>query len=193
MGIELLHDINWWARFLYKFNGIVMMPFQDWTEPDSIIAVDACGTGLGGICWKSGEVFHLNLPESYTCFHINELEMLCLVLALKIWGSHLKKKKILVFSDNMVTVTVVNSGRSHSSYLQACLREIAYIMCTNESEIRTIHVPGHSNRIPDYLSRWYTNGKFQALFWNEILLRNMLHEIKELTVPIDLLEIKNNW
>ena len=103
------------------------------------------------------------------------------------------KKKILVFSDNIVTVSVVNSGRSHNIYLQACLREIAFIMCLNESEIHTVHIAGQSNRIPDFLSRWHTNGKYQALFWNEIVKVGLLHQIKEITVPLDLLSIKNNW
>jgi len=195
LDVELMKDLEWWDCFLRKFNGTVMMPFQDWSKPDSVIAVDACMTGLGGICWGTNEVFHIKLPLDYTGnkFHINELECLCLVISLKIWGKSLQRKKILIFSDNMVTVSVVNSGKSHTKFLQACIREIAFVMCTNESEIRAIHIEGKENRVPDYLSRWYNDGKYQGLFWNEMLRLDRLHNVKEIEVPLDLLTLKSTW
>jgi len=46
---EMRLDLAWWSTFLSRFNGVVMMPMQNWSRPDSVIAVDACSTGIGGI------------------------------------------------------------------------------------------------------------------------------------------------
>jgi len=194
IDVEMRKDLKWWSCFMNKFNGTVIMPFQDWSCPDKVIAVDACLSGIGGICWETGEVFHKRLPDEYKlCYHINELESLCLVVSLKIWGQSLVRKKLLIFSDNMVTVSVVNSGRSSSPFLQTCIREIAFIMCRNESEIRAIHIEGVANRVPDYLSRWHTDGKYEALFWHEMVKINSLMEIKELPISDDFLILNNTW
>jgi len=195
IGQEFKKDLEWWSSYLHTFNGTVMMPCQDWTQPDSVFAVDACMTGIGAICWQAKQVFHLELPEEFLArnHHINELECLCLVVALKLWSPWIKHKQIIIFSDNMVTVTIVNTGRSKNSYLQACLREIAFILCVNEAELRTVHIEGRNNRIPDYLSRWHLKGNFKALFWDEMTKCNLAYSMSELQVPTEMLELSSTW
>jgi hypothetical protein len=99
---ELKLDLTWWQKYISTFNGVVMMPFQDWSQPDTVLAVDACLSGVGGICWSANEVFPQALPDWMLLanHHINELECLCLVIALKLWASKLKHKKILIFTVN---------------------------------------------------------------------------------------------
>jgi len=192
---DLRLDLRWWSSFLETFNGVVMMPMQDWSRPDSVIAVDACSTGIGGICWETNEVFHLQLPEEFLAknLHINQLEALCVVIAVKLWHHRCSKKKILLYSDNMVTVQVFNAGKSHNAYLQECLREVAFLLCRQEAELRTVHVAGVENRVPDFLSRWHTKRSYEALFWHEMAKRCKVHVIKVIEVPPALLELNNTW
>jgi hypothetical protein len=115
------------------------------------------------------------------------------VVALKLWFKQVRNKKILLYSDNMATVQVFNSGRAHNQYLQECLREAAFILATNEAELKTVHIAGMDNRVPDYLSRWHINGSFQSLFWREMVKEGKLHVIKEVEVPLSFLLLENNW
>lgn len=195
LDIELKRDLEWWSRFMVSFNGVIMMPFQDWTSPDSIIAVDACLSGIGGICNELNEVFHLELPESITTknLHINQLEALTVVVALKLWSKVLFRKKVLIYSDNMVTVQVFNTGKAQNSYLQTCLREAAFVLCSEEAELRTIHIAGIENRVTDMLSRWHTKPSFEISFWNEMFKSNKLHVIKQVSIPEGYLHLTDAW
>ena len=192
---EMRLDLKWWFTFLYKFNGVVMMPMQDWCRPDSVIAVDACNTGIGGICYDTNEVFHLELSEEFLekGLHINQIEALCVVIALKLWHKQVSRKKILIYSDNMVTVQIFNAGKSHNGYLQECLREAAFLLCRQEAELRTVHIAGVENRIADFLSRWHTRPSYEALFWNEMVKLGKLHVIKEVRVSAGMLQLENDW
>ena len=75
--------------------------------------------------------------------HINELETLCLVVALKQWAQYCRNKRIVIYS--MVTVEVVNSGKARKNFLQECLRKIVFTLSINRAELKVIHVPGKEN------------------------------------------------
>jgi hypothetical protein len=83
--------------------------------------------------------------------HINALELLSIIVCLKLWGQ--KGKKICIQCDNMVSVLVINQGKSRSCFLQECLREICFICAVKECELRAIHIDSSDNRLPDMLSR----------------------------------------
>ena len=86
------------------------MPDASHEEPDTVIAVDSCLTGYGGICRWAKECFHSQFPGYIIQGNhsINALELLTLTISIKIWGHHLRGMKIKVLSDNMVTVNLVN-------------------------------------------------------------------------------------
>lgn len=42
---DIKRDLEWWYFFLPQFNGISMMDLEEWSEPDEIVASDACLTG----------------------------------------------------------------------------------------------------------------------------------------------------
>ena len=195
VDLQLLLDLKWWHRFLHEFNGTVMMPFSNWSRPDSVIAVDACLTGIGGICYESREFFHLELPQSFQDknLHINQIESLCLVIAIKLWHGCLRNRKILIYSDNMATVQVFNSGKAHDMYLQQCLREVAFLLCINEAELKTIHIAGINNRVPDLLSRWHLNTTNSVMFWYEMQKLKVANDVNEVTLPASYLNMDCVW
>ena len=192
---EVRKDVIWWNRYLDQFNGITMMPMEDWSEPDAVIEVDACLSGSGGINWVSGEVFHEEFPEEVMKhgFDINVLEMLTLTIALKLWGYCLKGKLLMIHCDNMVTVSVINSGRTRSSMLQDCLREVVYWTAKFECHLRAIHIPGDHNRVADSLSRWHLDNSYRHMFWQEVRVRNPALQIRQLKLSPFLFQLTNSW
>ena len=58
------------------------------------------------------EVFHEEFPPFIIeqQLHINALELLTIVVALKVWGKRLRGKKALILCDNMSSCNVINQG-----------------------------------------------------------------------------------
>ncbi len=140
------------------------MPLANWSVPDYTFASDACLVGCGGVA--GNEYFHSSFPEFITSqeLHINALELLSIVVCLKIWGNRWKGLRILIYCDNLVSVTVINSGRTRDSFLQNCLREICFLCASFECQVRAIHLPGVDNRFPDMLSRWDLDPSIASVF-----------------------------
>ena len=132
-------DLLWWSLFLPCFNGISMMLLEEFSEPDQVFSCDACPTGCGGILGL--EVFHEEFPPFIIQqqLHINALELLTIVVALKVWGKRLRGKKVLILCDNMSSCNVINRGASKDPFHQSCLREISFIAARNDFVIKTQH------------------------------------------------------
>ncbi|MES9902603.1 MAG: hypothetical protein ABW168_07960 [Sedimenticola sp.] len=160
-------DLLWWHKFLPYYNGISMMSLSDWSAPDSIISTDACLTGCGG--FFGNKYFHVVFPELVDGqkWHINALELLAIVIALKLWGSQLNGKKVIMLCDNLSSCTVINKGSTRCDFLQSCLREICFLAALHEFEIRAKHISGVDNRVADYLSRWHLDSANAEKFLNE--------------------------
>ncbi|CAG2194905.1 RP-S9e [Mytilus edulis] len=138
VSVELKHDLLWWSEFLEIYNGVSLLNLQEWTEPDEYMASDACLVGCGGV--SNGQFFHCVFPDFIVqqSLHINALELLSVIVCLKLWGQ--RGRKICIQCDNMVSVQVINQGKSRSRFLQACLREICFICAIKECELRAIHI-----------------------------------------------------
>ena len=96
--------------------------------------------------------------------HINALELLTIVIALKIWGHKFKGKRLLVNCDNLSSCLVLNKGSTKCSFMQSCLREICFLAAVGEFEIKAKHIEGVNNRLPDLLSRWELDAKYRREF-----------------------------
>ena len=154
---QLHQDVRWWIKFMKDFDGITIMPPLHWDAPDRIFSTDACLQACGG--WMEGtcEAFHTDFPEyikKNKSIHINELELLAFVIAIKVFEDSLHNRNILAYCDNQVSVEVVNSGAASNEFSQHCLREICFVMAKCNSMLRLVHLSGESNRICDSLSRW---------------------------------------
>ena len=122
------------------------------------------------------EYFHREFPPFIVDMNlnINQLELLTITVAVKLWAGALSCKKINFYCDNMTSVMVLQSGRTRDIFLQACVREILFIASKFNFELCAVHLPGADNRLPDYLSRWHLHGKFKNLFLRETSKRNMV-------------------
>ena len=109
---EIKKDIEWWLQFMEEFDGISIMPPINWNSLDSVISSDACL--MGGRGWScDSEAFQFCFPRWLTDredVYINELELITIIVAIKVWFNQVKNKNILAYCDNAVSVEVVNSG-----------------------------------------------------------------------------------
>ena len=83
---EARKDVAWWLKFMPLYNGVSMIPWEEWSVPDSVMSSDACLVGCGA--WVEGQYFHAQFPDFILAHRpsINSLELLAIVVAIKLWG-----------------------------------------------------------------------------------------------------------
>jgi hypothetical protein len=190
VNIEIRKDVRWWAAFMETYNGVSIIPEPSFSKPDSVIATDACLGGAGGVNLLQKQFFHFSFPEFILNerHHINRLELICLVIAVKVWQEYLEGCKLLIRCDNEATVRVVNTGRCRDSVMLSWVRELAYISACCQCTIKCIHIPGSENRLPDLLSRWHLNASIAGQF-----AQQTSPEWKEVQIPKNLLYYRDIW
>ena len=131
-------DLLWWKCFLPLFNGVRMMPFQEWSAPDEYLTSVVFGRRyavLLGCRMCSGTI---PLFINGTRISHKAVEVLVLMAILKKWPEDLRNKRLKVVCGLQSTVDAVNLGRSKDSFVQSCLREIAFMAAQHEFEIRVV-------------------------------------------------------
>ena len=101
-----------------KFDGISIILMETWFVPDLIFSTDACLETIGG--WAQGEYFTQDIPEfikNNQQIHINELEMLAVIIGLKVWANRYRNCNFLIYCNYHVTVDVINSGKAKNRFL----------------------------------------------------------------------------
>ena len=166
LSSDFKKDIYWWLHFMPQYNGVSMIPRPHWSEVNSVIATDACLTGCGAYNFVSGEFFHSEFPVEILNeqWSINELELLTVMVALKVWAGSLKAERFRIHCDNTTAVAAMNLSRVRNRHVQACMREIAFTAAVHEFEVLVVHVEGTSNVLPDLLSRWHLGPQHSERF-----------------------------
>ena len=114
---DVKQDLNWWEKFLKKFNGVAMM----WLNEKSGVlafATDASLKGIGG--FYKGQYFKTNLQQMKIVGNhtvITHLEMLAVVTATKVWMESIVNTKVIVETDNMVIMEVINRKKLMTKFL----------------------------------------------------------------------------
>ena len=104
--------------------------------------------------------------------HTNALELITIVVAVKLWGTFLRGKKLVINTDSSVSCHVLNSGFSRDHFLQSCLREICFYAALYEFQIKANFLQGVSNRLPDWLSRWHMKPCYKFNFYESVKMKN---------------------
>jgi hypothetical protein len=190
LSLDFKKDLSWWFQFLETYNGVSIIPDMNWTEPDAIVATDACLSGCGALSGKL--YFRSTFPEDVISqqLHINALELLTILVACKLWGKLWKGLRIRVYCDNIASVIVLNSGKARDPYLLDCLREISFLAAVNQFEIKGVHIAGSENRIPDILSRWHLDPHYYANKFSEFECTNNASRVE---VTQDLFCMLHRW
>ena len=161
---EAKMDVKWWYDILPQFKGTALLWLNDDEEADVTMATDACLEAGGGICGH--EYFHVKFPDNIhrACGNIANKELLTVYIALKLWGCRITGCRVRINCDNQASVACLNRGRARDIFMQKCLRLIAQESVRNECWLKAQFIFGIDNRIPDYLSRWYTDVNAQFKF-----------------------------
>ena len=171
-------DLNWFARFLIKFNGVAFF-FHD--PVHFHIELDASLQGLGAVCGT--EVYAVPIELGHKGYQIVHLEMLNILVALRVWTHVWHEKRIVIYCDNQAVVAVINSGKTRDPVLAAITRNIAMLTATHDINLRLVHISGKHNIIADALSRIGIHSNYQ------VQLHHLIPNHTWLRVPIELLEI----
>lgn len=187
---EFRKDICWWLDFIAVYNGVSIISDVLWSAPDCVFATDACLTGCGGICGNM--VFHAQFPDwvlqQFPAIH--QLEFLALLIAVRLWGARWAGLRVQVYCDNTAVVNVINSGKTSDPLMGKILRNAWLVISSQEFEIRAVHLPGVTNRLADYLSRWHLDVvKYSSLFAAEC---GDAGSIKEETVTEELFALNSD-
>ena len=172
--MSLRKDLEWWVAYMSTFDGVSIIPTVNWQVPDVIFSTDACLESAGG--WSEGEYFKTRFPEWIINWadgklHINELEMIALLIGLKVWSKKYSNRNFLCYCDNRVTVEVVNTGKANNRFAQACLRKICFITAKHNAVVKVVHIIGVDNRISDCLSCWGKDNSYRVTYLDRFYVR----------------------
>ena len=149
---EARSDLEWWHRFAEAWNDISMLSSLNKQHPIVVITSDASGTwGCGAFCGK--EWFQLGWNGRLAQSHITVKELTPVVMATVVWGQKWTGQSLLIRSDNMATVAIINSGTSHNSEAMHLVQCLTFIAAKFQLTISAVHIPGETNTLADALSR----------------------------------------
>jgi len=145
---EVRKEITWWTSHLREWNGkSVITP-----SPDLIITTDASKKGWGAICQQVATQGVWGINEKN--LHINALELMAVLFAVKAYTKELNNCHIHVRVDNMTTMAHINRmGGTRSPTLIAITKDLWQYCLSNKITITAEHLPGVLNTIADRWSR----------------------------------------
>jgi hypothetical protein len=124
--------------------------------------MDASLTGLGGVL--SNYVYELSIDHKPD-YCIAHWEAINILVAIRTFSSFILHSKVTIWCDNMVAVSILNSGRGRDPILHSIARNLWLWAAALDCDITFSHVRGIHNRTADLLSRWqFSNNQTATLF-----------------------------
>ena len=146
-------DLQVWRTFLLSYNRkSFFLDFNFLSQNLLRFYTDSSSTiGYGGVFsthWFSG-------LWSTECLRLNIalLEIYPIYLALVFWGPLLANKCVMIMSDNIAVVHILNKYTSKDPTIMIIVRLIVLACMKYNVFIRSQHLPGKFNILPDLLSR----------------------------------------
>ena len=163
--LDMHRDLIMWQNFLVNFNGVSVFHDKYWTKncKAQLFSDSAASKGLGfGIFFQghwSQAKWHL---RGYTS-NITILEVFPILVAIFLWGSKLRKKKIEFNYDNIALVEIINKLTSKSELVMSMVRLLTLQCLKYNILIKAVHNIGFNQRTEGPESR--TDGE-TLIFWD---------------------------
>lgn len=162
-------DIRWWRQSLVSTNGISFLEHNFTFK----VSLDASSNGwfgnlpgLAGYNHDTNEYFACPpLPEMCD-WHISDLELLCHILAARLWGEQWPKAQVRGLTDNMACYNLVSNGRSRVDLRLRMARTFATLQLEHDYLWVSEWISTKDNTLPDALSRLGDPG-FHQIFQAE--------------------------
>lgn len=145
-------DLAAWSLFIEHFNGKAFFPSGlSFTSKTLHLFTDASNVGFG--CVFGTKWFFGSFDTSWLEYHISVREFFPIILAVEIWGSLLTNTSIVLHSDNIAVVYVINKLTSKGSNLMKLMRRLMVTSLKYNISFHAEHIPGLLNNAADLLSR----------------------------------------
>jgi hypothetical protein len=183
LNATVINDLNWLARTIPHSIGIRFVDTGRWDEDDAdlVMWTDASGKlGISFVYAGNGFLYQLQHPEPGSpCVDIFFLELLAILSGIH-HVAHFTKppKRLLIYTDSLDLVAVLNTLRASESRHNSILLAIAEIIMKSGIDLRTHHIEGKQNIRADMLS-W--------LMTNEYRYRFPADRVRTFSPPRDLL------
>lgn len=150
---ESRKDLLAWQFFADHFNGTNLLLQERWVNDTALhLYTDASGSiGFGAVFqthWFYGTWTSAQAP-----LNITFKELLPIVLALELWGSTLANKCLTLHSDNYAVVHIINKQTCKDPLIMLLVRRLVLTCLKHNILVRSTHISGKSNVLPDLLSR----------------------------------------
>jgi hypothetical protein len=145
---EVRDALLWWT----KRDNVMMGRLLGLVAPQVQMFTDASDWGWGAVLG----LLEMKGPWSkeYALQHINMRELRAVWLALQAFLTHVKGKKVQVYSDNCTAVAFIkNQGGTHSVQMFQLVREMLLWCEAQEIVLKCAYIPGKLNLLADRLSR----------------------------------------
>ena len=87
--------------------------------------------------------------------HINYKEILAIIYAAKHWCKDWSNKHVIISSDNITAVSIINKGSCKNPVIMRSLRELFWLSAVYNFRITAKFIPGHENPAVDAISRMH--------------------------------------
>ena len=164
-------DLGWWGAMLslnprkpilhwggrsfiwhHKLAGATDLISSAPPERIAVITTDASGSLGRGATWQDRWLSD-SWPPELLSKHINWKELHAILSALKSWAPSLRKRVVLIKTDNSAAAAYANRGRGRSDDLTCLARNIKALELEFEFHLVTTHIGGALNVVADALSR----------------------------------------
>lgn len=162
LNSEVRKDLLWWSNFISTFNGRSTILDQ---YPIECVFTDACNEGAGGSF--GGDWFYFNWSQDWpqaAHLHINEKEVVAVAIAAYRWAPFWKNRRIIIYSDNSVTVSALNKGSCHNDSIMRCIRSLFWLSACFNFHLTARFLPGIQNIAADSASRLGSPGHLETLW-----------------------------
>ena len=142
------HHLKWWMNRSHTRAGKLL----DLPDPQTHLFTDASNQGWGAHT-ENCQVLGTWTPEE-TTLHINHLELLAILYAMRDLITTLKGKSVLLMSDNATAICYLRKeGGTRSIPLYIVAKDILLLAHKSQITLRVKHIPGERNALADLLSR----------------------------------------
>jgi hypothetical protein len=146
------NDLQWWIKNLYSLNGrLILQPSKDYDA-----ATDACDYGWGAWITANMETISwggLFSRHQINNLHINQKELLAILLFLRSCPIDLTNKVVDIGIDNTTALSYVRKLGGRKKYLSEISDQIWEILQNLKVILLAYHLPGEKNTLADLESR----------------------------------------
>jgi hypothetical protein len=155
------HQVTLWAAALEEWdrlcpilrsNRAVAVPLHRTTEVILITDAATSSNLVAGILLLPSRQTFTFTKRIHTPMDINCLELLAVVTAFRQFPSILRRRSVLLFTDNTAVFYAVQSMHSRSFFMNALLLDLHELLSATQARVTPIYVPSHLNPA-DALSR----------------------------------------